>query len=147
MWVPALQSAADRPVRLNQRSAFSLVELMVVIAVIVILAGLIAGVVVKAIDAFHRGDHAAVIKLLKPLRLVAHRFGGSHAQRDLVTLTLIEAAIRGGDTALARGLAAERADLKPRSPFTWILAARAAESAGEAATAAAARQRARSLAA
>lgn len=51
MRVPALQSAADSPVRLNPRSAFSLVELMVVIAVIVILAGLIAGVVVKAIDA------------------------------------------------------------------------------------------------
>ena len=34
-----------------ERKGFSLTELMVVVAVIVILAGLVAGVVVKAIDA------------------------------------------------------------------------------------------------
>ena len=101
----------------------------------------------KAIQAFDRGDYAGVVDLLRPVRLVAHRFGGSHAQRDIVTLTLIEAAIRGGQGALARGLAAERSDLKPKSPFTWLLAARAAEIAGETATAEAARRRARSLAA
>ena len=40
---------------------------------------------------------------------IAHRFGGSHAQRDLIDLTLIEAALRGGDRPLAAALAAERA--------------------------------------
>src|SRR3546814_7576573 len=53
----------------------------------------------RAIRAFDRGDYAAVVDLLGPVRLVAHRFGGSHAQRDVVTLTLIEAAIRGGQGA------------------------------------------------
>ena len=101
----------------------------------------------KAILAFDRGDFAAVVELLAPIRLVAHRFGGSHAQRDLVTLTLIEAAIRGGQGAFARGLTAERIDLKPKSPFSWLLAARAAEVAGAAETAEAARRRARTLAA
>lgn len=101
----------------------------------------------RAIRAFGQGDYARVVELLAPLRLVAHRFGGSHAQRDVVTLTLIEAAIRGGQGELARGLAAERADLKPRSPFTWLLGARAAEAAGESAAADSARQRAKALAA
>ncbi len=101
----------------------------------------------KAILAFDRGDFATVVELLAPVRLVAHRFGGSHAQRDLVTLTLIEAAIRAGQGALARGLTAERVDLKPRSPFSWLLAARAAEASGAAETAEAARRRARALAA
>jgi tetratricopeptide (TPR) repeat protein len=101
----------------------------------------------RAILAFDRGDHAGVVELLKPIRLVAHRFGGSHAQRDLVTLTLIEAAIRSGQGALARGLTAERLDLKPKSPFSWLLSARAADATGEVATAEAARRRARTLAA
>lgn len=101
----------------------------------------------KAIQAFARGQYGRVVELLTPVRLVAHRFGGSHAQRDLVTLTLIEAALRDRQTALARGLTAERANLKPRSPFSWLLSARAAELAGETAGADAARKRARSLAA
>jgi hypothetical protein len=33
---------------------------------------------------------------IEPVRDIAHRFGGSHAQRDVLTLTLIEAAIRSG---------------------------------------------------
>jgi predicted unusual protein kinase regulating ubiquinone biosynthesis (AarF/ABC1/UbiB family) len=34
------------------------------------------------------------VRLLRPMRTIAHRFGGSHAQRDLLDLTLIEAAAR-----------------------------------------------------
>jgi hypothetical protein len=44
------------------------------------------------------------------VREVAHRFGGSHAQR--------EAAFRGGHPALASALAAERAAIRPHSPIT-----------------------------
>ncbi|HET9025497.1 MAG TPA: tetratricopeptide repeat protein, partial [Burkholderiaceae bacterium] len=43
----------------------------------------------------------------------ANRFGGSHAQRDLLSLTLIEAARRAGAPALARHILAERQTLKP----------------------------------
>jgi tetratricopeptide (TPR) repeat protein len=79
----------------------------------------------RAIVAFGRGDYATAIDLLEPLRLVAHRFGGSHAQRDVLGLTLVEAALRGGQARLARALAAERMNLKPSSPFNRALTERA----------------------
>jgi hypothetical protein len=41
------------------------------------------------------------------------RIGGSHAQRDLVTQTLIAAAERAGETNLARALLAERLAIRP----------------------------------
>lgn len=84
-----------------------------------------------ALAAFARGDWDAVVELLRPVRLVAHRFGGSHAQRDLLSLTLIEAALRGGKARLARALAAERTQAKPTSPFNWQLTARAQALLGE----------------
>jgi hypothetical protein len=79
----------------------------------------------RAIVAFGRGDYATAVELLEPLRLVAHRFGGSHAQRDVVALTLVEAALRDGQARLARALAAERIGLKPTSPFNRELVERA----------------------
>lgn len=71
---------------------------------------------IRAVQAFGRGDHSRAAALIRPVREIAHRFGGSHAQRDLVDLTLIEAALRGGDSSLAAALAAERATLRPHSP-------------------------------
>jgi hypothetical protein len=68
-----------------------------------------------AIKAFGDGNFAETIRLLRPIRSYAHRFGGSHAQRDLIDLTLIEAALRGGETNLAAALAAERVAAKPAS--------------------------------
>jgi len=64
----------------------------------------------RAVHAFGQGRYGDVVTLLRPLRSGAHRFGGSHAQRDLIDLTLIEAARRGGDKSLADALAAERAE-------------------------------------
>ncbi len=72
--------------------------------------------VTRAIHAFGRGDYAETVRLLRPVRDIAQRFGGSHAQRDLIDLTLIEAALRSGQLELGAALAAERADLKPSSP-------------------------------
>jgi len=69
----------------------------------------------QAIKAFGEGNYAEVIRLLRPIRSYAHRFGGSHAQRDLLDLTLIEAAVRGGETQLAHALIAERVSAKPAS--------------------------------
>ncbi len=79
----------------------------------------------EAIHAFGREDHARTVSLLRPLRAIAHRFGGSHAQRDVIDLTLIEAAIRFGQSSLAAALAAERADLKPESPLSGLFTRRA----------------------
>jgi hypothetical protein len=78
-----------------------------------------------AIKAFGEGDYAQCVDLLRPLPLVAHRFGGSHAQRDLLELTLLEAALRDGQRALATALAEQRIAAKPTSPFNRTLRARA----------------------
>ena len=52
--------------------------------------------VCRAIHAFGRGRFDEAVDLLMPVRVVAHRFGGSHAQRDVLSLTLVEAALRAG---------------------------------------------------
>ncbi|ANN66600.1 tetratricopeptide repeat protein [Bordetella bronchialis] len=79
-----------------------------------------------ALVAFAREDYSRTVELLRDLRLIAHRFGGSHAQRDVLALTLIEAALRDGARSLAKVLAAERLALKPASLGNQRLAARAA---------------------
>jgi tetratricopeptide (TPR) repeat protein len=48
----------------------------------------------QALAAFGRGDNERALILLAGLPPVAHRFGGSHAQRDVLYLTLLEAAQR-----------------------------------------------------
>lgn len=78
-----------------------------------------------ALMAFGQGDYARAVQWLRQLRSGAHRFGGSHAQRDVIDLTLIEAAQRAGDDSLAAALAAERLALRPRSPLAARLVARA----------------------
>lgn len=45
----------------------------------------------RALIAFGRGDQAIAITLLASLPALAHRLGGSHAQRDVLNLTLREA--------------------------------------------------------
>jgi tetratricopeptide (TPR) repeat protein len=77
--------------------------------------------------AFGRGDYAKAIDLLVPLRAKANRFGGSHAQRDMFSWTLTEAAIRLGDRELADSFVAERLSWKPESPVNRAWAARAAK--------------------
>jgi hypothetical protein len=80
----------------------------------------------SAIRAFGQGRYAECVELLRPIRSGAARFGGSHAQRDVIDLTLIEAAYRGGDAPLAAALAAERAALRPASPLARLLVQRSA---------------------
>jgi len=63
----------------------------------------------RAVQAFAAGDCNTAVELLRPVRNIAHRFGGSHAQRDVIDLTLIEAARRSGQHALATALLNERA--------------------------------------
>ncbi|MGH8175309.1 MAG: tetratricopeptide repeat protein [Steroidobacter sp.] len=98
----------------------------------------------QALVSFASARYAEAVDLLTPVRLIAHRFGGSHAQRDLLHLTLVEAALRSGQARLARALSAERTQLKPSSPFNWQLAARALEMSGDANGAAKARENAES---
>lgn len=81
--------------------------------------------ILKAVLAFGAGRYAEAVEHLMPVRYRAHLFGGSHAQRDILHRTLIEAALRGGDKALAHALAHERVSLKPHCPFSWALHRRA----------------------
>jgi tetratricopeptide (TPR) repeat protein len=81
--------------------------------------------VVEALAAVAAGDHARAVSLLLAARPIAHRFGGSHAQRDLLDQTLAEAALRAGHRGLALSLAREREELKPGQLFARQLRARA----------------------
>jgi hypothetical protein len=69
--------------------------------------------VARALVAFGRGDHASACDLLRSVRNQAGRFGGSHAQRDLLDLTLIASARSAGETSLERALLTERAEATP----------------------------------
>ena len=72
---------------------------------------------------FAQGRPASAIERIEPVRDTANGFGGSHAQRDLLSLTLIEAAIRAGDLQRARHVLAERQVHKPTA-WSARLAAR-----------------------
>jgi hypothetical protein len=79
----------------------------------------------RAIRAFGDGDYGETVRLLRPIRSYAHRFGGSHAQRDLLDLTLIEAASRAGQDRLAAALRTERANAKPDASAATMKSVRA----------------------
>jgi tetratricopeptide (TPR) repeat protein len=75
-------------------------------------AGFLHDVGAGATQAIHRfalGRHAEAAEALRGVRRDAARFGGSHAQRDVLDLTLIAAAERAGDAPLAEALRNERA--------------------------------------
>ena len=72
--------------------------------------------------AYARNRHAEAIAAIEPVRDTANLFGGSHAQRDLLTLTLIDASIRMGDTRRARHYIAERQVHKPTAWSERLLA-------------------------
>jgi tetratricopeptide (TPR) repeat protein len=77
----------------------------------------------EAAVAWRAGDWARVVERLAPVRHELRRIGGSHAQRDLFTLLLLDAAVRGGQSALAGELRAERAALRPAARLPARLAA------------------------
>ncbi|WP_138933248.1 tetratricopeptide repeat protein [Roseovarius arcticus] len=81
--------------------------------------------VARAILAFGDGDFEATVRLLRQVRSISNRFGGSHAQRDVIELTLIEASLRAGNENLARALTAERADRRHDSPLSQLFLRRA----------------------
>jgi hypothetical protein len=90
--------------------------------------------VARALGAFEGQDFEIAVDELQRVRPFAHRFGGSHAQRDLLQLTVTEAALRAGRESLARALVAERLAGKPQSKSNLQLLERAQmlETEGEA---------------
>jgi len=79
---------------------------------------------VRALDAYGRGRYDEAADLIASVRDVAHRFGGSHAQRDVLTLTLIDAARRAGRASLAKHVLAERLVARPGGAWGRRLLAR-----------------------
>src|SRR5262245_7309810 len=73
--------------------------------------------VCSAVVAFGEQRYGDVVELLFPIREIVHRFGGSHAQRDAVARTMLEAAIRDGNLSLARSLLSERLTVRPSSGY------------------------------
>ncbi len=72
----------------------------------------------RGLIAFDRGDYEDCIDHLAGLRSTAQLFGGSHAQRDIIDLTLLEATKRAGKQSLLLALVAERSALRPDSG--WV---------------------------
>jgi tetratricopeptide (TPR) repeat protein len=95
----------------------------------------------RALLAFAGGDPAGAVELLLPIRRDYACLGGSHAQRDIFSQFLIEAALAAHDFKLARALLAERTALKPNSAGTWRKYAEALEGLGDLAGAAEASRR------
>lgn len=77
----------------------------------------------RAVVAFAEARYDDVVDGLLPVRRVLHRFGGSHAQRDVLQRTLVVAAIRSGRLDLAEALISER--LATRETGVWALGRRA----------------------
>ena len=70
---------------------------------------------VKSCVAYLQEDWTKSVLLLREVRHIAHQFGGSHAQRDIVNLSLLSAAKKAQNDTLVRSLLNERAMLKPTS--------------------------------
>jgi tetratricopeptide (TPR) repeat protein len=68
---------------------------------------------IDGVLAFAAGDHGRAVESILPVRDGWARIGGSHAQRDVIKLTLIAAAERSGQRSLARALLAERGRSAP----------------------------------
>ena len=80
---------------------------------------------IEGFAAFWHGDYRCAAERLYTARYIANRFGGSHAQRDIIDRTLTEAALRGGLVDLGEALAHERLALKPHSPANRAFLSRA----------------------
>lgn len=98
--------------------------------------------VCTAVESFHAGDFDRTVDLLFPRKDELTAIGGSHAQRDVFHLVLLEAALRSGRFELARTLAGERVTLRPHSHGSWLKYAEALAGLGEQTAAAEARTRA-----
>jgi tetratricopeptide (TPR) repeat protein len=85
----------------------------------------------RAIVRFGQGRYADVVDELLPIRRVLQRFGGSHAQRDALQRTLLEAALRSGRLDLARALLSERLAVRETSVYGWTRQAQLFEARGQ----------------
>ena len=69
--------------------------------------------------AFENGDFDTAVEKLWPLRDRWSPIGGSHAQRDVFTQILIDAAIGAKQLTRARTLLSQRLTIRPHSVTSW----------------------------
>jgi tetratricopeptide (TPR) repeat protein len=81
--------------------------------------------IAEALVAFDAGRYGQCAETIAAVRGVAQRFGGSHAQRDILSLTALHAALLAGRADLAQSFATERLTHKPHSPWAQRLGRRA----------------------
>jgi hypothetical protein len=65
------------------------------------------------VRALRRGEYAAAVDALFPVRAEIVRLGGSHAQRDVLWQILTDAAVRAGRADQARQLVDEVREARP----------------------------------
>lgn len=99
----------------------------------------------RGIVAHAEGSHDAAVDALLPVRRIANRFGGSHAQRDLIQRTVTDSALRSGRLELARALVDERLSERDTSVYGWVQRARVLAASSDAAGAEAAEVQARTI--
>ncbi len=102
--------------------------------------------VCRSLVAFGHGAYQQVLDELWPVRARLHEFGGSHAQRDAVERTLLEAALRAPRSDVARALVSERLGVRESSTYTWSKYAETLTGMGDEPGASVATNRARVLA-
>jgi tetratricopeptide (TPR) repeat protein len=78
----------------------------------------------RGLIAFANGRFDEATQAIHPLRSISARFGGSHAQRDVIDQTLLAAAAHGDMKSAGRALLGERLQAKPGTPLTewWMRA-------------------------
>ena len=105
--------------------------------------------VCRSLAYFGAGQYEQALGELLPIRTRIHEFGGSHAQRDAVERTLLEAAIRARRMDLASALVSERLSVRESSTYAWskraFLLAITGDTAGAASAAARERELARQI--
>ncbi len=102
--------------------------------------------VCRGLVAFGEGDYEQVLDELWRVRARLHEFGGSHAQRDAIERTLLEAAIRAPRLDVARALVNERLGVRELSTYTWSKYAEVLTGMGDKSGASVATERTRVLA-
>ena len=71
-----------------------------------------------ALVAHRAGDHGTVVDMLLPIRYGLHKLGGSHAQRDLFSMVLIDSALKSNRINVAKMLVSERLGRLPNNLWT-----------------------------
>jgi hypothetical protein len=96
----------------------------------------------RSVIAYAEDRHTDVVDQLMPIRTTLARFGGSHAQRDVLQRTLVVSAIRSGQFDLARSLVNERLSARETSVWSWRRRSQLLGASGDASAAEQAEQRA-----